>query len=60
MKILSWFLVLAGVFGLIAVRMFEEPLFYDPFLQYFKSADKNAIFPLSQSYFLAGDRAVFI
>jgi len=46
MKILSWFLVLAGVFGLIAVRMFEEPLFYDPFLQYFKSADKNAIFPL--------------
>lgn len=46
MKILSWFLVLAGVFGLIAVRMFEEPLFYDPFLQYFKSADKNEVFPL--------------
>lgn len=45
MKILSWFLVLAGVFGLVCVRMFEETLFYDPFLQYFKSAYKNETFP---------------
>lgn len=45
MKILSWFLVLAGVAGLVAVRMFEENLFYDPFLQYFKSAYKDEVFP---------------
>lgn len=45
MKILSWLLVLAGIGGLIGVRMFEDRLFYDPFLQYFREANKNAAVP---------------
>lgn len=45
MKILSWFLVIVGVFGLIGVRMLEDNLFYDPFLGYFHEANKNISFP---------------
>lgn len=45
MKILRWILVLAGIAGLVAVRAGEETLFYDPFLEYFRSADKREIFP---------------
>lgn len=45
MKILSWFLVIIGVFGLVSVRMLEDKLFYDPFLTYFHEANKNLIFP---------------
>lgn len=45
MKILSWFLVILGVFGLIGVRILEERLFYDPFLGYFHEAQKNIPFP---------------
>jgi len=45
MKILSWFLVIVGIFGLISVRMLEDRLFYDPFLDYFHEAIKNIIFP---------------
>ncbi|UPQ74862.1 exosortase F system-associated membrane protein [Chryseobacterium nepalense] len=45
MKILSWFIVILGVFGLIAVRVFEDRLFYDPFLDYFHEANKNQHFP---------------
>ncbi len=45
MKLLSWFLVALGIFGLISVRIFEEQLFYDPFLNYFHEANKNAEFP---------------
>lgn len=45
MKILSWFLVIAGVLGLISVRLLEDRLFYDPFLNYFHEANKNFIFP---------------
>ncbi|KQT15561.1 exosortase [Chryseobacterium sp. Leaf404] len=45
MKILSWFLILAGVAGIVSVRIFEDSLFYDPFLNYFHDATKNAEFP---------------
>ncbi|MCE3075394.1 exosortase F system-associated membrane protein [Chryseobacterium gwangjuense] len=45
MKILSWFLVIVGIFGLISVRMLEDKLFYDPFLTYFHEANKNISFP---------------
>ena len=45
MKPLRILLVIFGIFGLIGVRMVEESLFYDPFLNYFHAADKNAQFP---------------
>lgn len=45
MKILSWFLVFAGVCGLVGVRIIENDIFYDPFLNYFHEANKNISFP---------------
>ncbi|KNB62382.1 exosortase F system-associated membrane protein [Chryseobacterium sp. Hurlbut01] len=45
MKILNWFLVLAGVCGLVGVRMLEDTIFYDPFLNYFHEANKNISLP---------------
>lgn len=45
MKILNWLLVLAGISGLIGVRMMEDRIFYDPFLNYFHEANKNIPFP---------------
>lgn len=45
MKILSWLLVLAGVGGLVGVRMLEDAIFYDPFLNYFHEANKNISLP---------------
>jgi exosortase F-associated protein len=45
MKILSWFFVVAGIVGLIAVRVFEDRLFYDPFLNYFHEVNKDLHFP---------------
>lgn len=45
MKILSWILVLLGVVGLISVRVFEDRIFYDPFLNYFHEANKHAAYP---------------
>lgn len=45
MKILSWLLVLVGIAGIVSVRIFEDSLFYDPFLNYFHDATKNAKFP---------------
>lgn len=45
MKILSWFLVLAGIAGLIAVRALEDKIFYDPFLNYFHESNKKALIP---------------
>lgn len=45
MKPLHVFLAAVGIAGLIAVRMLEDVLFYDPFLTYFHTADKNAEFP---------------
>lgn len=45
MKVLSWFFVLTGIAGIVSVRIFEDSLFYDPFLNYFHDATKNAKFP---------------
>jgi len=45
MKVLSWILVLLGVAGLVSVRIFEDRIFYDPFLNYFHEADKQAAYP---------------
>ncbi|WP_312075142.1 exosortase F system-associated membrane protein [Chryseobacterium sp.] len=45
MKFLSWLLVLVGIAGIVSVRIFEDSLFYDPFLNYFHDATKNAKFP---------------
>lgn len=45
MKILNWFFVAIGIAGLISVRMFEDKIFYDPFLGYFHEADKSISFP---------------
>lgn len=45
MKILSWFLVIVGIVGLMSVRMLEGKIFYDPFLEYFHEADKSISFP---------------
>lgn len=45
MKILSWFLVALGILGLIGIRILEDYLFYDPFLDYFHEARKNIPFP---------------
>lgn len=45
MKALNWFLVAIAVFGLIAVRMVEAEIFYDPFQDFFHLANKHAAFP---------------
>lgn len=45
MKILSRFLVIIGILGLISVRALEDKIFYDPFLTYFHEADKSIPFP---------------
>lgn len=45
MRVLKWLLVLVAVAGLIAVRMVEGTLFYDPFQFYFHEANKDAVFP---------------
>lgn len=45
MKILSWLLVIVGVFGLVGVRMLEDQIFYDPFLNFFHEGNKDIPFP---------------
>ncbi|CAA7197026.1 exosortase F system-associated membrane protein [Chryseobacterium potabilaquae] len=45
MKILNWFLIIVGIVGLMSVRVFEDTIFYDPFLNYFHEANKNISFP---------------
>lgn len=45
MKILQWIFALIGFTGLIAVRFVENDIFYDPFLNFFKVADKQMVFP---------------
>ncbi|MCX8533582.1 exosortase F system-associated membrane protein [Chryseobacterium luquanense] len=45
MKILSWFLVFLGICGLVGVRMLEDQIFYDPFLNYFHEGVQNITFP---------------
>ncbi|MDN3695265.1 exosortase F system-associated protein [Chryseobacterium tructae] len=46
MKILNWLLVILGIGGLIGIRVLEDQLFYDPFLNYFHEANKNIAFPV--------------
>ncbi|QOW10922.1 exosortase F system-associated protein [Kaistella flava (ex Peng et al. 2021)] len=45
MKVLKWLLVAVAVFGLIAVRVVESEIFYDPFQEFFHLANKHASFP---------------
>ncbi|WP_210148661.1 exosortase F system-associated membrane protein [Chryseobacterium scophthalmum] len=45
MKILNWFLVIVGVCGLVGVRMLEDQIFYDPFLNFFHEGNKDIPFP---------------
>ena len=45
MKILNWLFAAIAIFGLIAVRMVEDQLFYDPFQAFFHLANKHADFP---------------
>ena len=45
MKLLNWLLVASAIFGLIAVRIFENQLFYDPLQAFFHLANKHAAFP---------------
>ncbi|MBL7880393.1 MAG: exosortase F system-associated protein [Chryseobacterium gambrini] len=45
MKNLNWVLVILGVLGLVSVRILEDRIFYDPFLNYFHEANKNISFP---------------
>lgn len=46
MKVLRWLFVLIGIAGLISVRIFENALFYDPFLAYFKYSGEDKSFPV--------------
>lgn len=45
MKLFKWIFVALAIFGLIAVRMVEDVLFYDPFQAFFYLANKHAAFP---------------
>lgn len=46
MKILNWLLVILGVCGLVGVRVMENKLFYDPFLDYFHEGTKDIRVPV--------------
>ena len=45
MKLRNWLLAIFGICGLIGIRMVESTLFYDPFLQYFREANKQLEIP---------------
>lgn len=45
MKLINWLIVGIGILGLIGVRFVENDFFYDPFLAYFHTADKNIEIP---------------
>lgn len=45
MKNINWGLVIVGILGLVSVRILEDRVFYDPFLNYFHEANKNMAFP---------------
>lgn len=45
MKPLNILLVILGIAGLIAVRFFEDKIFYDPFLAFFRDELKGNAFP---------------
>ncbi len=43
MKLINWIFVAFGVAGLIGVRVFEDRLFYDPFLDFFHAENKSIL-----------------
>ena len=45
MRFLIHFYIVIGIAGIVSVRIFEDQLFYDPFLNFFHEATKNASFP---------------
>lgn len=45
MKIINWLMVAVGILLLIGVRAVEDRIFYDPFLEFFHQANKEAEFP---------------
>ena len=45
MKIIKWFFVILAIAGLISVRILENKIFYDPFLDYFQDANTGQVFP---------------
>ena len=45
MRIVDWLMAFLGIAGLIGVRVVEDRIFYDPFLEYFHEAGTNAVFP---------------
>lgn len=49
LKLTKWILIFVSVVGLAAVRLFQEELFYDPFIGYFKSNYLGKKFPEYES-----------
>ena len=49
------FLIVFALLGLILVRAFEDELFYDPFLTFFKSDYQNKPLPDYDSFLLFGN-----
>ena len=45
-------LILMLIFALACIRAFEKELFYDPFLEYFKSNYQNINLPKTDTFFL--------
>lgn len=45
MKKINYLLVFIGVIGLISVRFFEDKIFYDPFLSFFRNIGQPSQFP---------------
>lgn len=50
-----FFLIGFALLGLILVRAFEDELFYDPFLTFFKSDYQNKSLPVYNSFLLFGN-----
>ncbi len=44
-KFYTFLFTLIALFGLVTVRVFENTLFYDPLIEYFKSSFQTAPFP---------------
>lgn len=45
MKLTNWIFAIIGICGLIGIRMVENQIFYDPFLNYFHEANKQLTVP---------------
>ncbi|MDR2205116.1 MAG: exosortase F system-associated protein [Flavobacteriaceae bacterium] len=44
-KIINWLVIIFAIFGLIGVRVLEDKIFYDPFLNYFRGINQQTHFP---------------